>query len=192
MFKFTYFICILIFRDIVGGGNRTPSPKPTKSIISVRSCHRITIYRCTVQRRCVVSGPANRQHLSGHRYRQRDVGPVLRARRVHGRRGGRIEGVVRRQRPVVARRGQTEEVRGAHDQVGQPVPAGLVAGHQTSTVRGTRAHAGGYRHILGPGNRGHGQPDVPEEGVARQMGKSPCRHQLPVLEELEILSARYA
>lgn len=41
------------------------------------------------------AGAADRQHLPGHRYRQRDARPVLRARRVHGRRGRGLEGPVR-------------------------------------------------------------------------------------------------
>jgi len=115
----------------------------------------------------IVTGPTNRQHLSGHRHRQRDVGPVLRARRVHGRRGRRSEGVVRRQRPVVVGRGETKKIRHAYDRPGEPVPGRFVGGHQVLAVRGTRTRAGGYRHIPWCGHRGRGQSDVPEESVAR-------------------------
>lgn len=128
-----------------------------------------------------VSGPANRQHLAGHRDRQRELGPVLRARRVHGRQGRGNEGVVRRQRPVVAGREETENVRRANDQVGQPVPAGVSGRHRVSAVRGTRPRAGGHRHIPWRGVRRRSLSHVPEEGVAQQMGQDPRWRQFLVL-----------
>jgi len=116
------------------------------------------------------TGAADRQHLPGHRYRQRDAGPMLRARRVHGRRGRGREHPVHRQEPVDARFREAENVRHAHDQSGQPVPAGVAGGHSVPAVRGARPRAGGHRHLPWRGVRGGGQPDVPAEGVAGQVG----------------------
>lgn len=58
-----------------------------------------------------ITGAAHRQHLPGHRYGQRDVGPVLRVSRVTGRQGGEHENAVREHRPVGAGLGQDEDRR---------------------------------------------------------------------------------
>jgi len=133
------------------------------------------------------AGTADRQHLSGHRYRQRDAGEVLRARRVHGRRGRGPEGPVRRQETVDARFRQVENVRRAHDRSGQPTSAGVAGGHPVSAVRGARSSAGGHRHLPRRGVRGPGQPDVPAESVVEQVGQDPRRNKFAVRQESEVL-----
>jgi len=133
------------------------------------------------------AGASDRQYLSGHRYRQRDAGEVLRARRLHGRRGRGLEGPVRRQETVDARFRQVENVRHAHDRSGQPASAGVAGGHPVPAVRGARSSAGGHRHLPRRGVRGPGQPDVPAEGVAEQVGQDPRRSQFAVRQEPEVL-----
>lgn len=116
------------------------------------------------------AGVADRQHLSRHRYRQRDAGSVLCARRVHGRRGRGPECPVRRQETVDARFRQVENVRHAHDRSGKPTSAGVAGWHPVPAVRGAWSSAGGHRHLPRCGVHGPGQPDVPAEGVAEQVG----------------------
>jgi len=132
-------------------------------------------------------GVANRQHLSGYRYRQRDAGPVLRALRIHGRRGRGTEDPVHRQETVDGRFRQVENVRHSHDRPGQPTSAGVAGGHPVPAVRGARFSAGGHRHLPRRGVRDPGQPDVPAEGVAGQVGQDPRRSQFAVRQESEVL-----
>lgn len=134
-----------------------------------------------------VAGVANRQHIAGHRNGQRDVGPVLRAGRVHGRPGGRDEHAMRGQRPVDAGRGQAEGVRGAHDQAGRPVPAGVVGRHRAPAVRGSRARAGGHRRVPERGDRDPSRPVVPAEGVAQRLGQSVGGRRLAILRQFAVL-----
>lgn len=86
-----------------------------------------------------------------------------------------------------ARFRQVENVRHAHDRSGQPTSAGVAGRHPVPAVRGARSSAGGHQHLPRRGVRGPGQPDIPAEGVAGQVGQDPRRSQFAVRQEPEIL-----
>lgn len=69
------------------------------------------VSRAYVSRRVCFQGSTTGEHRPGHHHRQRDAGPVLRARRIHGQRRTGNKHAVQREEAEVTGQQETEEIR---------------------------------------------------------------------------------